>query len=131
MHLLFAHNNLASSMETMVYAQIMMPADFAEELVRKRSCWIAQTDLWSPIVQELEKIIGKSARPMLPCDDGRCRFKIDNDLRKAGKDPSPPCPVAAKIENEKLPNDAAVEAVKYAHRRPYLAFWLKEISNAA
>jgi hypothetical protein len=130
MHLMFAHGNLASSMETLIYAQIMMPADFAEELVRKRSCWIAQTDLWSPIVGELEKIIGKSARPMLPCDDGRCRFKIDNDLRKARKDPSPPCPIAAKIEKEKFAEDFAEDAAQYAHRRPYLAFWLKEINNA-
>jgi hypothetical protein len=130
LHLLFDEMSLASSMETQLPSQIMMPKDFAEELVRKRSCWIAQTDLWKPVVIKLEEIIGFSNEPLLPCNDGKCRFKIDNDLRKAGMDPSPPCPVAAKIEKEKFSAETAAVAMTYAHRRPHLNFWLKEIENA-
>jgi hypothetical protein len=97
-------------------------------LVRKRSCWIAQTDLWEPIVSQLLVLLKKD-KVMLPCDDGKCRFIRDNDLRKAGHDPSPPCPVLAKIDGEKMLPAHAEEAKKYAERRPHPEFWNKVIEN--
>ena len=129
LHLIFDEMSMASSMETKINSQIMMPKDFAEELVRKRSCWIAQTDLWKPVVEKVEKVIGASNEPLLPCNDGKCRFKIDNDLRKAGKDPSPPCPVAAKIEKETFAPAVVKAATEYAGRRPHFSFWAKAIKD--
>jgi hypothetical protein len=125
---MFEKGRLGSSMETKVSTQMLMSRDFAEELARKRSCWIAQTDLWLPVVTEIQKVIGAPERPLLPCDDGRCRFKVDNDLRKDRKDPSPPCPIAAKINRDSF-KEYAKEASDYASRRPNFPFWSKEISD--
>ena len=124
----FTPEKMSATMVETMMAHIMMPIDFAEDLVRKRSCWIAQTDLWEPIVNELLGVLGKD-KVMLPCDDGKCRFIRDNDLRKAGHDPSPPCPVLAKIEKEPLSEKHAAEALKYAARRPQEDFWKKVITN--
>lgn len=124
----FVVGNLGQSMESKITAQICMPFDFAEELIRKRSCWIAQTDLWEPIVGELQTVIGRE-NVLLPCYAGTCRFKRDNDLRKAGKDPSPPCPVAAKIEKEKMTDEHSSAAKKYLENRPNQDFWRKAIQN--
>ena len=125
----FTPDKMTFTMAHSLTAQIMMPIDFAEDLVRKRSCWIAQTDLWEPIVSQLLTILGKD-KVMLPCDDGKCRFIRDNDLRKAGHDPSPPCPVLAKIEKEKMLPAHAEEAKTYAARRPHTDFWMKVIQDA-
>lgn len=124
----FTPEKMSATMLETLMAHIMMPIDFAEDLVRKRSCWIAQTDLWEPIVNQLLELLGKD-KVMLPCDDGRCRFIRDNDLRKAGHDPSPPCPVLAKIDKEPMSPDHAAEAIKYAARRPHSDFWMKVINN--
>lgn len=124
----FTPDKMSATMVETLMAHIMMPIDFAEDLVRKRSCWIAQTDLWEPIVSRLLEVLGKD-KVMLPCDDGKCRFIRDNDLRKSGHDPSPPCPVLAKIEKEPLSAVHAAEALKYAARRPNPEFWNKVIQN--
>jgi hypothetical protein len=129
MQTLFQKGKLSSSMETEIRAQILMSLGFAEEIVRKRSCWIAQTDLWMPIISEIQKAIGQSDRLLLPCDDGKCRFKIDNDLRKQRQDPSPPCPIAAKIEGSHFSPEVGKEASDYASRRPNFSFWWKEIAD--
>jgi len=125
----FSVDRITASMEITMPVQILMPIDFAEDLVRKRSCWIAQTDLWEPIVMKLMGILQKD-KVMLPCDDGKCRFVRDNDLRKEGHDPSPPCPVLAKIDGEKMKASHIEEAKKYAARRPHKDFWNKVIENA-
>lgn len=120
---------LTRDMTWTLQTEIIMHRDFALQLVRKRSCWIAQTDLWAPIINRLTSAIG--GERALPCHDGQCRFKRDNDLRKAGKDPSPPCPVAAKLNNEKLTPAQSVAAFEYAKNRPSVQFWNKEILDAS
>jgi hypothetical protein len=105
-----------------------MEESFAQELAAKRNCWIAQTDLWQPIIREINVLMkSESSEPLLPCADGKCRFKIDNDLRKAGKDPSPQCPRAAKIERTKIVNLSPL--FTYAAKRPDFNFWTKEIQD--
>jgi hypothetical protein len=125
----FKPEMMAATMADNIAVSLIMPVDFAEDLVRKRSCWIAQTDLWEPIVSQLLEILGKD-KVMLPCDDGKCRFIRDNDLRKMGHDPSPPCPVLAKIDKEKMSPVHAEEAKNYAARRPHTNFWMKVIEDA-
>jgi hypothetical protein len=125
----FNADRITASMETTMPVQILMPIDFAEDLVRKRSCWIAQTDLWEPIVTKLMGLLMKD-KVMLPCDDGKCRFVRDNDLRKEGHDPSPPCPILAKIDGEKMKQTHLAEAKIYAARRPHTSFWNKVLENA-
>ena len=124
----FTPDKMTATMAETMMVHIMMPIDFAEDLVRKRSCWIAQTDLWEPIVSQLLKVLDKD-KVMLPCDDGKCRFVRDNDLRKAGHDPSPPCPILARIDGEKMKPEHVAAAAVYAERRPHKEFWKKVINN--
>jgi len=120
---------MTADMTALVDLQAVMHEDFAIQLVRKRSCWIAQTDLWKPIIGQLSTFIATDQA--LPCYDGQCRFKRDNDLRKADKDPSPPCPVAARLHGERMKPLHAIAAYDYAENRPNKNFWMEEIDNVA
>ena len=58
----------------------------------KRACWLAQSDLWTPMLKLAGDSIGDGLMDALPCDDGDCPFKRDVQLRLEGKDPNAPCP---------------------------------------
>lgn len=122
-------NSMSAKLNSALTCQTLMPVDFAEKLLAKRSCWIAQTDLWEPVLARLRAVLKFDENPHLPCDDGQCRFTRDNDLRKAGRDPAPPCPVAARLVGEKLVPHHATAAAAYAAQRPAQAFWQREIEN--
>lgn len=131
----FSYHSMSASMESTLSIQMLMSEEFAYELLRKRSCWIAQGDLWLPILEELEKIFivdGKSVIPggvLLPCDTGHCPFRVDNDLRRAGKDPSPPCPQAALLDKKPLTDKEKEKAIGYAIQRQHqTTFWLEMIN---
>lgn len=102
----------------------------AKSIVRKRNCWIAQEDLWQPVTDAINAVIGE--QPALPCDDGECPFERDNRLRLLNKDPAPPCPKFANLYNEKLSEDHAAAALDYSHKHKPVTtnFWLKELTNA-
>lgn len=55
-------------------------------IASKRSCWIAQEELWKPILEQ----IGTS---ILPCANGICPYDEDARLRLTPADPGAPCPV--------------------------------------
>lgn len=124
-----AERNLYASMDSNIWMQIIMPLDFAEELVRKRSCWIAQTDLWAPVINKLQPLIA-SGKTLLPCDGGHCPFKRDNDLRLMKKDPSPPCPKAAVMSLNNLTLQQKLAAAIYLERRPNSEFWKGILEDA-
>jgi len=121
---------LNKTAEHPIMIQFSCTADFAEHMVTKRNCWIAQEDLWSPI---LSLFNGQAAggKPWLPCDKGRCPAQRDNELRKQGRDPSPPCPVYARLYCEPFTSEQASAANDYLKLRPLTRdFWEKEIHNA-
>jgi hypothetical protein len=111
-----------SSMDSTIPTQIVMPFSFAKTLVSKRSCWIAQTDLWLPIINILRTGAIDANIETLPCSDGKCKFTRDNDLRKSAKDPSPPCPLFANLYNTPLTKSERAAALKYADQRPMKEF---------
>jgi len=59
--------------------------DIWQAVMGKRTCWLAQTDLWAP----LTVLFGTGA---LPCADGNCPYKVDVQARLENKDPGIPCP---------------------------------------
>jgi hypothetical protein len=59
------------------------------EIASQRNCWVAQTDLWAPILSQINTAF--SSMP-LPCSDGVCPFSGDCKLRIEKRDPNPPCP---------------------------------------
>jgi hypothetical protein len=77
----------------------------------KRSCWIAQADLWNPLLRLIINEIG-GTKDLLPCADGSCPFEKDASLRlEVGKDPNPPCPRHAELNGIKL-NDEQMNSIK-------------------
>lgn len=87
-------------------------------VVSKRNCWIAQSELWAPLLSlvnpHLEKLTPRYddeiRMPPLPCADGACHFAGDAEerLKPGNKDPGLPCPrhanlTKASIDREKVP----------------------------
>lgn len=64
---------------------------FLSELVEKRSCLIADADMWAPILKLLNKELGDQVT--LPCKKGQCAFHKDCMERLEGRDCGTPCPM--------------------------------------
>lgn len=103
--------------------------------VSKRSCWIAQVDLWGPVVQGVAKEL-RQVHPLLgliitpPCfrrfsDDYQgCKFVGINENRCEGRDPYMPCPIylEREVESPATPEEVWGDIVRDApEREPYLA----------
>jgi hypothetical protein len=89
---------LKASIDQQMEIQISGHEEDILEVVKKRSCWIAQHNLWSPMLNKIDEII-PTDRSILPCSDGNCPYEKDDSLRYTDKDPNAPCPVRAVIEN--------------------------------
>lgn len=67
----------------------------------KRGCWIAQLDIWEPLIlgmlEELATRVHPSFRRLIdpPCISGKkfggCVYKLENGNRVSGNDPGTPC----------------------------------------
>lgn len=102
-----------------VNMQLMARKDIWRAVLGKRSCWIAQTDLWKPVLDAF------GLDQNLPCDSGKCPYEADARARLVpGQDPNPPCPVFCNLY--KIPKDTHMAAMKgEAMRRG--AFWIAEV----
>lgn len=98
--------------------------DHWAKIISKRACWIAQSDLWRPILEEFDT-------PPLPCDaTGTCPYMSDNMLRHEGKDPNPPCPIWQRLDHGGILTTNLHQAAQMHHAagRPSEAFWLEQIT---
>ena len=73
-----------------VEMEISAPNDVWKSVISKRSCWIAQADLWKPILDKFDE-------GFLPCADGKCPYVKDAELRFTDADPGVPCPRYANL----------------------------------
>lgn len=72
-----------------------------KHVVGKRTCWIVQSNLWLPVIEQMINELTKHVHPSFrsladpPCfkqgEWSGCPFKIENHPRISGKDPYPPC----------------------------------------
>lgn len=97
--------------------------DVWHSILSKRACWIAQTDLWKPILDLFEE----NSSPPLPCDNGICPYEADAMARLTlGNDPNPPCPVHMNL-HYKLDKKPWREAMmKLAQKRGQ--FWMDQVN---
>lgn len=88
----------------------------------KRSCWIAQPDIWKPLLDKVQSV-RRLGPDLLPCKDGACPYEKDVMLRLEGKDPNAPCPRHAAMNDYKLSESemAAVDRDIKTNNRP--SFW--------
>jgi hypothetical protein len=122
----FSAEGLDRPISNPLMMQLSCSLDTAREISAKRSCWIAQTDLWKVIVEKMQDATGKVS---LPCDDGSCPYARDNRLRIEGRDPGPPCPRYATLHREPLTDAQKAAAHSYLADRPSPDFWRKEIDK--
>ncbi len=121
--------HMLSPLLAKVEGQIMMTRETALAMVRKRNCWIAQEDLWAPVVQKINDVLNggyfEEDRVPLPCDTClECPVGRDNLLRHEGKDPAPPCPIWLGQQHIAPTAEQRIEIVKYMQHRPLTqAFW--------
>lgn len=105
-----------------VNMQITARNDIWHAVMSKRACWIAQADLWEPLIR------ASGLHPPLPCDGtNHCPFETDAFARlEQGKDPNPPCPVFCNLYKiDKTPYRAAM--MKEANERG--EFWMNEVAR--
>ena len=94
-------NNTRLSSHTLgmkMRVSVSAPVQVWRGLASKRHCWIAQADLWSPLLNDVAEVMHEQfTEAALPCSDGICPFKADANLRIIGKDPGLPCPRHMKL----------------------------------
>jgi len=91
----------------------------------KRTCWMAQSDLWAPLARLFITSDG------LPCAASRsCPYAEDAKLRIAGKDPGAPCPRFASLHNVPLSVQQFTEAALQAERTSNPEMWRHELEHA-
>ena len=116
--------------------EISASAPTWREIVGKRNCWLAQADLWAPIVRQVAQLL-HAEDGLLPCSNGVCPYAGDCQERLRGADPGLPCPrhinltqawetpeVAALMAGKDL--CAELERYAIASKRP-LHIWGQEI----
>lgn len=96
-------------------------------IAKKRQCWLAQHDLWKPVLDEVGKIIDLSKE--LPCSSGSCPYEADAVLRYTDKDPNPPCPMHACITKTRFV-EHTVDALQMVKRDSRPNWWNTVIKNA-
>jgi hypothetical protein len=89
---------VTSPVASKIALAMVMPTAMAVSMLTKRNCWIAQEDLWAPVIRALNREFGDDGAFMLPCDKGYCPVSRDNLLRHEGKDPAPACPIWYGLE---------------------------------
>lgn len=105
--------------------QISANVEIWKNILRSRSCWMAQHGLWSQIIIEASKqmAFGES---ILPCENS-CPYNVDAELRYTNKDPGAPCPKHAILVNKKLSNDDISNINKQFENEKRPEFWRKII----
>lgn len=86
---------------TMMEVQVSGTRSVWKTLLSKRSCWLAQADLWAQIVMEVSEAY-EFNEEILPCSDGTCPYASDADLRLTDKDPGAPCPRYCELNDIKV-----------------------------
>jgi hypothetical protein len=112
---------------TRLYVQAVALTSTWRTVLGKRTCWMAQADLWAP----LARLFGKGIEG-LPCAGGKCPYAEDAKLRLAGQDPGAPCPRYAKLTKTPMTRPQIADAELQASRIPDLTtlhFWQSEIDQ--
>jgi hypothetical protein len=110
---------------------MVMSLETAQNMVKKRNCWIAQEDLWSPIVKQLNKALGPSDGFILPCTNKtECPVAQDNQLRYDGKDPAPPCPIWCGMGAKPVTFNQRTDVLRYIEKRTNSTkFWQGQVQS--
>jgi thymidylate synthase (FAD) len=109
-------------------------------IIHKRSCWVAQLDLWRPVIASMLDEVCAKVDPLFsllatpPCLRGNtftgCVHKADSEERVQGRDPLPPCALYLKHVHAK-------ENPLFERQQPdydemcadYAKFWRRDVHS--
>lgn len=110
--------------------QISADIDTWRGIISKRQCWLAQHDLWKPVVDQVAMTMGNMH--MLPCSAKTglaiCPYNEDAELRYTSADPNPPCPMHAYLTDADF-TDHKEDALEMVERDNRPAFWYSIIAS--
>jgi len=115
-----------ANQSTIFDVKIICSKKDAIQIIRNRSCWVAQYNLWSPLINKIENMLNLGSSS-LPCHDGSCPFEKDAELRLTQKDPNAPCPIHARITGAKLKESHIHEMTMQWKKDERPMFWRSEI----
>lgn len=98
-----------------------------EDLIAKRACWMAQADLWAPLLNRVSRLLNIESRA-LPCKNGSCPYDKDAQLRYTDADPGAPCPMHAVLTERKIVDYSSIHAQMVREQRPH--FWMSIIKRS-
>lgn len=97
-------------------------------IIKKRSCWLAQYDIWSPVIAIAQKYCGVD-KSILPCSNGLCPYIKDAELRMTDKDPGSPCPRYAIMKGYPLTDKQLTSCEEQLHLEGRPDFWQSMINK--
>lgn len=100
------------------------------EIIRKRSCWIAQYDLWKDLLDKAESFLNLGTNS-LPCHSGSCPYDGDAQARYTDEDPNAVCPIHAKLNNKNVTASQYSDIINQYHEDKRPRFWEQEINLMA
>jgi len=98
-----------------------------EDLIAKRACWMAQADLWAPLLNRVSRMLGIETRA-LPCKNGSCPYDKDAQLRYTSADPGAPCPMHSVLTSTKIEDFNPIHDQMVREQRPH--FWMNIIQRS-
>lgn len=98
-----------------------------EDLIAKRACWMAQADLWAPLLNRVSMMLGIEKRA-LPCKNGSCPYDKDAQLRYTSADPGAPCPMHSVLTSTKIEDFNPIHDQMVREQRPH--FWMNIIQRS-
>lgn len=107
--------------------QICANVNIWKNILRSRSCWMAQYNLWSDMIIEASKYI-EINDSFLPCKNS-CPYNADAELRYTDKDPGAPCPKHAIMTKRKLSKKTLVDIKNQSIIECRPEFWNKIIQE--
>ena len=110
-----------------IHLAISADVEVWKGIAKKRQCWLAQHDLWRPVLDEVNEILDLSKE--LPCAGGSCPYEADAVLRYTAADPNPPCPMHACITKTRF-IEHTVDALQMVRRDSRPSWWNTIIRNA-
>lgn len=101
------------------------------QALRQRSCWIAQSSLWAPVLAGMKRELSKVS-PVLadllttpPCKYKKCQYPVENERRVSGEDRLPVCPLYIKQIGCDYPDNQDMEYYNTNLKR-YREIWSKD-----
>ena len=109
-----------------VYCTVLMSNTAYEIMAKKRSCLIAQTDIWWRFIAPFWKEKGREAMPC-SADKTKCTAVAEAEQCKRGEASTTSCPIY-----DENPDSLLVRADWMGHDHPaiqYLASWRPDLST--